>query len=595
MVIPIFEIKLSKKPIAIIKLGDRNISFVKINKYNSKYFTTKDGQTYELDDEYEYRFKKTGIYFYNFSNSKPLSLTAINEIDNVMKDLGESELFNKDRFMSSVGNDPSIDVSTLNIPKDISADMTPATRRFLQDHSTDDETSKTDMMINVHTQKKPVQKYSSPLLGIGMNRTGFAFVQIGYQRIDIVPMYVNESGGTSKAYTQYGVFEVNKDNVYFLKKQMLCFFIISDKRDEITPPMDKSPYKVMKTMVKKKRWNQLDSFIEPIPKNGMLKDIPNLEKKKHELPRSVSISSEKKLVQYQADSPSVCYTTFKELHLTKEAVANKLADPLKKAIPIVLIFGGLMGFVMLLSNLPPIIDTVADRVSGKPDVFVMTPEEYEQWEIDNGLREEHERRYVTNLAPEHLEKYKAAMGGTLPDTEVPLFLGVPLDEVIEDRQNKDTYLGVETDPTEAPDTYLGVETDPTEAPETYLGVPLDPDDVPPQESYLGVLLDQPPAIVPPTQLIFEADNTNGMRIELDISVTDDNDVGLIATCNPDVATRKGAILAIGDHEIECHVTDSAGNTTTSLFYITINVRDGVEAVNIIPKIQPMPGQEPPKP
>ena len=36
-------------------MGDRNVSFVKINKYNSKYFTTKDGQTYELDDEYEYR------------------------------------------------------------------------------------------------------------------------------------------------------------------------------------------------------------------------------------------------------------------------------------------------------------------------------------------------------------------------------------------------------------------------------------------------------------------------------------------------------------------------------------------------------------
>ena len=63
MVVPLFEMKLSKKPIAIIKMGDRNVSFVKINKYNSKYFTTKDGQTYELDDEYEYRYKKTGVYF----------------------------------------------------------------------------------------------------------------------------------------------------------------------------------------------------------------------------------------------------------------------------------------------------------------------------------------------------------------------------------------------------------------------------------------------------------------------------------------------------------------------------------------------------
>ena len=44
LVVPLFEMKLSKKPIAIIKMGDRNVSFVKINKYNSKYFTTKDGQ-----------------------------------------------------------------------------------------------------------------------------------------------------------------------------------------------------------------------------------------------------------------------------------------------------------------------------------------------------------------------------------------------------------------------------------------------------------------------------------------------------------------------------------------------------------------------
>ncbi len=240
MVVPLFEMKLSKKPIAIIKMGDRNVSFVKINKYNSKYFTTKDGQTYELDDEYEYRYKKTGVYFYNFSNSKPLSLSSISEIDEVMKDVGESELFNKERFMSTVGNDPSIDVEKLNIPKDISKDMTPATKRFLQDHATDDETSKTDMMINVHTQSKPIPKYSPHLIGMGMNRTGYAFVQIAYQRIDIVPMYVNDA----KAYTQYGVFEIDKDNVYFLKKQMLCFFIVSNERDEIRPPMKKDHIKL---------------------------------------------------------------------------------------------------------------------------------------------------------------------------------------------------------------------------------------------------------------------------------------------------------------------------------------------------------------
>jgi hypothetical protein len=549
MVVPLFEIKLSKKPIAVIKMGDRNVSFVKINKYNSKYFTTKDGQTYELDDEYEYRYKKTGVYFYNFSNSKPLSLSSISEIDEVMKDVGESELFNKERFMSTVGNDPSIDVEKLNIPKDISKDMTPATKRFLQDHATDDETSKTDMMINVHTQSKPIPKYSPHLIGMGMNRTGFAFVQIAYQRIDIVPMYVNDA----KAYTQYGVFEIDKDNVYFLKKQMLCFFIVSNERDEIRPPMKKEPYKVMKTMIKKKRWDKIDSFIKPIPANG--KNTKEHLKKKQPIPRSVSISSEKKLVQFQADSPSVCYTTMKELHLTKEAVAKQLSDPLKKAIPIMLIFGGVMGIAVVMSNAPPVIDAVADRVSGKPDVFVMTPEEYEQWEIDNGLRDEKDRRYVAGLSIDEYQDYLDA-GGTAPQFEEETFLGVSQGDNKEVESKVQTYLGVEIEPAVTPDEIIPVID--TVAPE----------------------------LTAPEILIYEADNTNGMKPKLSVLVTDNVDEGLIAECVP----GRNAVFEIGTHDIQCSATDVAGNVGTVNFTITINVREGVESVSIIPKIQPMPGQ-----
>ncbi len=549
MVVPLFEMKLSKKPIAIIKMGDRNVSFVKINKYNSKYFTTKDGQTYELDDEYEYRYKKTGVYFYNFSNSKPLSLSSISEIDEVMKDVGESELFNKERFMSTVGNDPSIDVEKLNIPKDISKDMTPATKRFLQDHATDDETSKTDMMINVHTQSKPIPKYSPHLIGMGMNRTGYAFVQIAYQRIDIVPMYVNDA----KAYTQYGVFEIDKDNVYFLKKQMLCFFIVSNERDEIRPPMKKEPYKVMKTMIKKKRWDKIDSFIKPIPANG--KNTKEHLKKKQPIPRSVSISSEKKLVQFQADSPSVCYTTMKELHLTKEAVAKQLSDPLKKAIPIMLIFGGVMGIAVVMSNAPPVIDAVADRVSGKPDVFVMTPEEYEQWEIDNGLRDEKDRRYVAGLSIDEYQDYLDA-GGTAPQFEEETFLGVSQGDNKEVESKVQTYLGVEIEPAVTPDETIPVID--TVAPE----------------------------LTAPEILIYEADNTNGMKPKLSVLVTDNVDEGLIAECVP----GRNAVFEIGTHDIQCSATDVAGNVGTVNFTITINVREGVEPVSIIPKIQPMPGQ-----
>ena len=552
---------MSKQPIAIIKMGDRQVSFVKINKYNSKYFTTKDGQTYELDDEYEYRYKKTGVYFYNFSNSKPLSLASISEIDDVMRDVGESELFNKERFMSTVGQDPSINVENLNIPDDISKDMTPATKRFLQDHATDDETSKTDMMINVHTQSKPIPKYSPHLLGMGMNRTGFAFIQISYQRIDIVPMYFHEE----KAYTQYGVFEIDKDNVYFLKKQMLCFFIVSNERDSIVPPMNKEPYKVMKTMIRKKRFERINSFIKPIPVNA---DVADHLKKKQPIPKSISISSEKKLVQFQADSPSVCYTTMKELHLTKEAVANKLSDPMKKAIPVILIFGGIMAIAVVMSNAPPVIDAVADRVVGKPDVFVMTPEEYEQWEIDNGLKGEGDRRYIAGLGEDEYQAYLDA-GGEPYDPGAETFLGV-----------------VQGDKEAGPDTFLGVQQEETESKvQTYLGVEIEPALVP--EGDIPVVDFVPPVLTAPEVLIFEADNTKGMKPKLKVLVVDNIDEGLVADCEP----SKNKVFAIGKHDVECHAIDSSENIGYVNFSIEIVIRDDVDqSVGIIPKIQPMPGQ-----
>ena len=561
LVVPLFEIKLSKQPIAVIKMGDRQVSFVKINKYNSKYFTTKDGQTYELDDEYEYRFKKTGVYFYNFSNSKPLSLASISEIDDVMRDVGESELFNKERFMSTVGQDTSINVENLNIPDDISKDMTPATKRFLQDHATDDETSKTDMMINVHTQSKPIPKYSPHLLGMGMNRTGFAFVQISYQRIDIVPMYFHEE----KAYTQYGVFEIDKDNVYFLKKQMLCFFIVSNERDSIVPPMNKEPYKVMKTMIRKKRFEKINSFIKPIPVNA---NVTDHLKKKQPIPKSISISSEKKLIQFQADSPSVCYTTMKELHLTKEAVANKLSDPMKKAIPVILIFGGIMAIAVVMSNAPPVIDAVADRVVGKPQVFVMTPEEYEQWEIDNGLRDEVDRQYVAGLGAVEYQTYLDAGG-------------VPYDP------GENTFLGVVQGDEEAgPETFFGVVqgNEPESKVQTYLGVVIEPAIMP--ESDIPLIDFIPPVLTAPELLVYEADNTNGMKPKLKVLVVDNIDEGLVAECVP----SKNKVFAIGKHDIECHAIDSSENVGYVNFSIEITVREGVEPISIIPKIQPMPGQ-----
>jgi hypothetical protein len=245
----------------------------------------------------------------------------------------------------------------------------------------------------------------------------------------------------------------------------------------------------------------------------------------------------------------------KELHLTKEAVAKQLSDPLKKAIPVMLIFGAVMGIAVVMSNAPPVIDAVADRVVGRPDIFVMTPQEYEQWEIDNGLKEEGDRQYVAGLDKETYDKYIEAGG-------IPYIEG------------EETFLGVKQ----------GVETEQESKVQTFLGVDVDPAIM--QESDIPVIDTIAPVLTAPDILIYESDNTNGMKPKLIVSVVDNIDEGLVAECVP----SKNKIFAIGKHDIQCHATDSSENVGWVEFSIEITVREGVEAVSIIPKIQPMPGQ-----
>lgn len=415
--------KLSKKPIAIIKMGDRSLQFVKINKTDAKYFTTKDGMVFEVDDEYEYRFRKTGIYFYNHSNSKPIDLMAINEVDDTLRGSGESELFNKSRFMASISDDPNIDPSKLSLPTDLESLMSPDTKRFLQDYSTDSEVDKTNVMINVHNKKKALTRFSSGLLGMGMNRGDFAFVQIGYKKIDIVPMYIDKNN----AYTKYGVFEVVRDNVYFLKKQMLCFFIASNEKDDYERPMPKPAERNLKTMYRKKRFNLMGSFLNPIGSKD--------EKKPRQ--KSVSLSTEKKLIQHQADNPSVYYTTLKELHLSKEAVATKLSDPLKKVIPIALIFGGVMGIAVVMSNLPPVIDTAAEYAGiSPPKVVYLSPEEAKK----AGLDVDHIPLGMTQAQFQEKRQAERESGGVpIVDTEAPELLLPPPESLVFEADNWNGY------------------------------------------------------------------------------------------------------------------------------------------------------------
>ena len=189
MVVPKIAMRYFASSVAVIKGGDRQLKFVKIKKYNNKYFCVNGSGIYELDDQYEYRYFKTGIYFYNFNNSKPLSLTGMQEVDEKLRSVGDATLFNRDRHVEAMrAINPEQSPDPLEMPPDRTEEMSPETRRFLQDYQTDDEFGKTNLMVNVHLQKKSIPIMSPELIPMGVNRGDFAIVQIGHRRIDIVPM-----------------------------------------------------------------------------------------------------------------------------------------------------------------------------------------------------------------------------------------------------------------------------------------------------------------------------------------------------------------------------------------------------------------------
>jgi len=63
----------------------------KFAKYWEDSFSTPYG-VFELDSKYEYRFKKQSIYIFNSTNSKPLSIPALQKIQEMYRKGDISEL-----------------------------------------------------------------------------------------------------------------------------------------------------------------------------------------------------------------------------------------------------------------------------------------------------------------------------------------------------------------------------------------------------------------------------------------------------------------------------------------------------------------------
>jgi hypothetical protein len=524
MVVPKFGMRYLANTVAIIKQGDRQLRFIKIKKYNNKFFAVRNGGIYEVDDQYEYRYFKTGVYFYNFNNSKPLSLSGMQEVDEKLRDVGDATLFNKERHVETMRMiNPEQAPDPLEMPPDRTDEMTPETRRFLQDYQTDDEYAKTNMMVNVHLQKRAIPMLSPQVIPLGVNKGDFAIVQVGHRHIDIVPMRIHND----QAYTSYGVFEVTKDNQYMVKRQVLSFFIISDKTDDPAEKLPKPAQKMMTKMVNKKKWNLLKSFRKPRAANFKDKPKPRKEEKQ---PKNISLSSEKTLQQYKADDPSIFETTVKELHTSKVTVAEQLSDPLKKVIPIALIFGGVMGLMIVMSNAPMVIDKIAEYAGVQPpQVVYLTPFEA----IERGLNPDImtqacvEEYSQTQIECANYSFFNATgTGGVLPlsDPQHSLFGG-------------DIDRGTFLDDLGGGGDETMVQHDTT-----------------------------PPVLIMPEPIFEDSDTRDGVIVRYNglIQASDDSgDYELL--CEP----KSGSIFYIGETVVKCSAVDGAGNATVGEFIITV--------------------------
>ena len=547
MVIPKIGMRYFCNVVAIIKQGDRQLKFIKIKKYNNKFFCVAGAGIFELDDQYEYRYYKTGVYFYNFNNSKPLSLSAMQEIDEKLKNVGESTLFNKERYVEGLRAtmpDPSQELPNLDIPPDRADEMTPDTRRFLQDYQTDDEYAKTNMMVNVHLQNKAIPVNSAEIIPMGVNRGDYAIVQIGHRRIDIVPMSIQNN----QAYTPYGVFEVSRDNQYLVKRQVVSFFVLSEKEDEPAKQLPKVGKKTMNKMFKKKKWADLSSFRKPKPANLKQNPKPSGSNAppKSEQPRSISMSSEKTLQQFKADDPDIFRTTVKELFTSKVAVAEKLSDPLKKVIPIALIFGGVMGLMIVMSNAPMVIDKVAEYAGIQPpQVVYLTPFELIERGIDpNTIPQACVEEYTqTQITCADYSWFNDKEGGVLPLSDPQHSMYDP---------NKETVVA------DTPDSGGG---------ETMVQV----DTI-------------APVMVMPEPIFEDADQRDGVIVRYTGLITvSDNSGSYELICEP----KSGSIFKVGETLVKCTAMDDAGNVAIGEFLVTVTGREAGE--------QPIPTGIPPMP
>ena len=160
---PILEIIWSNNPIAIIKTGDRDLQVIKIKKILGKFFITRFG-VFELDSKFEYRVGKQAVYLYNQTNSKPLSLPALqkvqemyrkNDIGDLVKEMQKIDIAIKEANLS----DPLKILEYITKEKGGGA-IDLATEKWLMGYRAYDPASIRVLLTQAHQAKKAIESMS---------------------------------------------------------------------------------------------------------------------------------------------------------------------------------------------------------------------------------------------------------------------------------------------------------------------------------------------------------------------------------------------------------------------------------------------------
>jgi len=160
---PILEIIWSNRPIAIIKTGDRDLQIVKIKKILGKFFITKFG-VFELDSKYEYRVGKQAVYLFNATNSKPLSLPALQKVQEMYRknDIGDlvKEMQKIDVAIKEANLSDPLKILEYVVKEKGGGAIDLATEKWLMGYRAYDPASIRVLLTQAHQAKKAIESMS---------------------------------------------------------------------------------------------------------------------------------------------------------------------------------------------------------------------------------------------------------------------------------------------------------------------------------------------------------------------------------------------------------------------------------------------------